>query len=104
MHLGSDLSDRMLTSRSASHKSPKYGKHYSKQEVTDIFAPSEDTVNAVRAWLEAAGIQGDRVVQSANKQWLAFDAAVHEAENLLKAKYHAYEHKVSGKTQVGCDE
>lgn len=93
----------MLTTDSAHHESPKYGKHYTAEEVTDIFAPSKDTVNAVRAWLEAAGIQKERVVQSANKQWLAFNAEVEEAEDLLKTKYHAYKHRPSGRTQAGCD-
>lgn len=85
------------------HDSPKYGKWYSAEEIVDIFAPKEATVDAVRSWLEGAGIAAHRISQSANKQWIQFDASIDEAEELLKTKYHVYEHKVSGKTHVACD-
>ena len=37
--------------------SPSYGKHYTVQEVTELFAPAQDTVDTVRSWLESAGIR-----------------------------------------------
>lgn len=95
---------RILMQRSSHPASAKFGKHYTAEEVNDIFAPSEESVNAVKGWLEAAGIAAHRVSQSANKQWMQFDAHVHEAEELLKTKYHVYKHKTLGKTNVGCDE
>ena len=85
-------------------KSAKYGKHFSVEEVTELFAPSQSRVDAVRAWLEASGIQADRVSQSVNKQWLQFDAKASEAERLLKANYHFYESEALGKASIACDE
>jgi tripeptidyl-peptidase-1 len=52
--------------------------------------------------LESAGI--DRISVSANKQWLQFDATALEAEQLLKTRYHFYEHTSGNKATIGCDE
>lgn len=82
--------------------SARYGKHYTAEEVADIFAPSKDTVKSVKAWLEAAGIRG--VSQSINKQWLQFDAKTSEAEDLFGSEYHFFEHKGLGSTSIACDE
>ena len=35
---------------------------------------------------------------------MEFDAKASEAEELLKTKFHIYEHAPSGKMSVGCDE
>jgi tripeptidyl-peptidase-1 len=94
---------RPLTKRSSHPDSEHYGKHYSVEEVTELFAPSQDSVEAVRAWLESAGIAMDSVSQSVNKQWLQFDAKVSEAEKLLHTEYHEYEHAASGKSGIACD-
>jgi tripeptidyl-peptidase-1 len=49
--------------------SKNYGKYYSAEEVYDLFAPPKHSVDAVRGWLEKAGIEAGRVSQSTNKQW-----------------------------------
>ncbi|KAL8663945.1 MAG: hypothetical protein Q9202_003494 [Teloschistes flavicans] len=84
--------------------SSRYGQHYTAEEIHDIFAPSQDSVDSVRQWLEAAGIEPHRISQSTNKQWLQFDAQTLEVEKLLQAEYHQYEHAQTGKTNVGCDQ
>ena len=84
--------------------SPKYGQHYTAEEVHDLFAPSTESVAAVREWLHDAGIHSDAVSLSANKQWLQFDASVKEVENLIQTEYHHYEHLATGKSNIGCDE
>ncbi|KXS98504.1 hypothetical protein AC578_2625 [Pseudocercospora eumusae] len=84
--------------------SPKYGKHYTAEQVHDIFAPASQAVDAVRNWLEAAGVEGHRITQSVNKQWMELDLSAAEAEALLQTKYHFFEHAQSGKTTIGCDE
>jgi len=38
------------------HDSPKYGQHYTAEEVHDIFAPSLSAVESIRDWLVASGI------------------------------------------------
>lgn len=82
--------------------SPKYGQHYSAEDIIEIFKPSDDTVAAVSRWLEDAGIT--HFSQSANKQWMQFDARVEILEELVKAKYHEYEHLETGAIHVACDE
>ena len=49
--------------------SKNYGKYYSAEDVYDMFAPPKYSVDAVRGWLEKAGIEAGRVSQSTNKQW-----------------------------------
>ncbi|TVY36143.1 Tripeptidyl-peptidase [Lachnellula occidentalis] len=86
------------------HGSPKYGKHYSPQEVAEIFAPMQSSVDAVHDWLSSAGIAGEKISQSTNKQWMQFDASAFDLETLLNTKYHIYEHTETGKLTVACDE
>ncbi|KAK8006812.1 hypothetical protein PG989_000802 [Apiospora arundinis] len=73
-------------------QSPNYGKHMSSAEVIDFFAPQQSSADAVIDWVVASGISRDRVAQSVNKQWIQFDATTAEAENLLYAEYHVWQH------------
>ncbi|PYH95640.1 subtilisin-like protein [Aspergillus ellipticus CBS 707.79] len=84
--------------------SAKYGQYWSADDVHDLFAPSNEAVEAVREWLIASGIDSSRVVHSDNKGWLAFDAYAHEAERLLLAEFHEHESAASSRIRVGCDE
>ena len=74
------------------------------EEIHDIFAPQQDTVETVTAWLHESGIAADRVSQSVNKQWLQFDATASEVEALIKTEYYNYAHYGTGKSNIGCDE
>lgn len=69
-----------------------------------MFAPSDETVDAVRNWLINSGIVGERITHSDNKGWLAFDASVEESEALFLAEYYEHEHATSGAVRIGCDE
>lgn len=89
---------------SSHHRSPNYGKYYTAEEVHDLFAPSEDSVAAVRNWLESAGISSDRISQSYNKQWIQFDADAEEVERLLHTEYYIYDSEETGKSHLGCEE
>ncbi|KXS95550.1 hypothetical protein AC578_5260 [Pseudocercospora eumusae] len=84
--------------------SPRYGQWLSAEDIIDFFAPPQHAVDAVKNWLSEAGIDSKRISHSTNKQWIQLDAKVHEAERLLKAKYHHYEHVATGKVHVACDE
>jgi tripeptidyl-peptidase-1 len=84
--------------------SPKYGKYWTQDEIHDQFAPAEETVQAVREWLQNSGIEDSRIVHSDNKGWLAFDATVEEAENLLLTEYYEHEHRHSSNVRIGCGE
>ena len=88
----------------SSPTSERYGKYYSSESINKIFAPHEDTVEAVKEWLTSSGIAEDRISQSVNKQWLQFDATTGEVESLIKTEYYHYEHYSTGKTNIGADE
>ncbi|KAI1325715.1 putative alkaline serine protease AorO [Xylariaceae sp. FL0255] len=84
--------------------SEKYGQWYEAKEIVDIFAPSKETIDAVRGWLHDAGVEAHRITLSANKQWLQFDAPAEEAERLLSTEYYIYDHVPTGKSHVAADE
>ncbi|RMY17954.1 hypothetical protein D0867_05667 [Hortaea werneckii] len=84
--------------------STKYGKWYTAEEIHDIFAPTKEQVDGVYDWIRNSGIDPARISHSTNKQWVQFDAKVHEAERLLKTKYYHYEHAATGSKHVACDE
>lgn len=84
-------------------KSDKFGKHLTSDEVIDLFAPDRSSVDAVVNWLTGAGIDIDRISQSANKQWLQFDAQASEAEDLLMTKYYIFEHGASGTRDIAAE-
>ena len=68
-----------------------------------MFAPEEETVANIKAWLTGFGIHDSRVIHSDNKGWIAVDVTVEEAEGLLLTEFHEHEHKHSPKVRVGCD-
>ena len=81
----------------------KFGQHWTAKEVAEKFAPSKDSVDAVRNWLAASGIATERVAQTQSMGWLEFKATVGEAEELLKTKYYIYKHR-SGQPHIACSE
>lgn len=93
-----------LTHCSSNPKSDKYGKHLSVTEVTDLFSPDVTTVTAVKEWLVSAGIASERIQQSVNKQWIAFDATTAEVDDLLLTEFHVYEHTSTGTQNIAAEE
>ncbi|CAK7270744.1 hypothetical protein SEPCBS119000_004243 [Sporothrix epigloea] len=83
--------------------SSEYGKHMTSEEVIAFFAPHRTTVEVVVDWLTTAGIHIDRISQSANRQWIQFDATVSEAEDLLMTDYHIYKHVESGASDLAAE-
>lgn len=61
----------------------RYGEHLSKEEVEELVAPHEDSVNAVTEWLEEHGIAGDEVSRSAAGDWVRVRVPVDLAEKML---------------------
>ncbi|KAJ3512115.1 hypothetical protein NLJ89_g3712 [Agrocybe chaxingu] len=78
----------------------EYGRHFTPQEIVDIFAPSRETISAVTDWLVDAGLAPQRLRLSSNKAWIHVNVTVLEVESLLKAEYHLYTHP-SGAEQIG---
>jgi len=94
--------DCFLRTYRSSHTSSNYGKYYTAEQVNEIFAPAQSSVDSVKEWLASHDING--VSLSANKQWLQFDTPVEVAEKLFNTKYHLYEHASSGGKNVACDQ
>ena len=84
-------------------ESDTYGQHWSAKSIAETFAPAQEAVDLVTAWLVSEGVQLERILRSQSLGWLVFNATVDEAQNLLKAEYYRYRHS-SGKPHVGCAE
>lgn len=55
--------------------SPKYGQHWTAEQVKHAFKPSIETVKAVHDWLHAAGIHRDRHQLSEGLNWIEVDVS-----------------------------
>ncbi|KAF8990974.1 peptidase S8/S53 domain-containing protein [Cyathus striatus] len=80
--------------------SSNYGRHWTAEEVASTFAPSRESLEAVRDWLLSSGLPEDRIRTSGSKNWVEVEVTVEEAENLLKTEYHVYGHD-SGTQHIG---
>jgi hypothetical protein len=66
-----DKLDAML--HAISHPdSPTYGQHMSASEVAETFAPAQESVDVVMAWLDASGVHPDRLRVAASRTWITF--------------------------------
>ncbi|KAF2101778.1 subtilisin-like protein [Rhizodiscina lignyota] len=83
--------------------SPNYGKHWTAEEVAKKFAPSEESIGAVRDWLTSSGIDRKRISHTTNMGWLTFHATVQEMENLLHTEYYHHEDSETGQVIPACD-
>ncbi|KAL1302615.1 hypothetical protein AAFC00_002987 [Neodothiora populina] len=83
--------------------SPNFGKHWTAEQVHEAFAPEEESVQVVKDWLIASGIDENDIVQSDNKGWLAMDIPAKDAERLFQTEYHEHEHVRTGSTRIGCE-
>jgi tripeptidyl-peptidase-1 len=66
-----------------------------------MFAPSNESRDAVTAWLAGAGFGAERLRVSHNKAWIHVEnASIAEVEALLDTEYHVYAHE-SGEEHAG---
>ena len=79
--------------------SPDYGKLWTSDDVRETFSPSGHSVNAVKEWLTAAGI--DEIKE--RKGWLIFQSTIATAEDLMQTGYYEHEELQSGAIRLGCD-
>lgn len=84
--------------------SSNYGRHWTSKEIIATFAPSENTLEAVRNWLIASKIDADRILHTANRDWIGLDVTIQEAEELFQTTYYEHEHGETGVIRLGCDE
>lgn len=74
--------------------SANFGWHWTQDAVTEAFRPADETIEAIKEWLQTHGVSD--ITLSDNKQWLAFDIAAGKAEQMLNTQY--FEDVVKGKT------
>ncbi|SMR49829.1 unnamed protein product [Zymoseptoria tritici ST99CH_3D1] len=67
-----------------------YGKHWTAQQVQDFFRPTDETIDAVRQWIEET-IARD-IDHTLHKGHLRFMATTSELESLLETEYHYHHH------------
>jgi tripeptidyl-peptidase-1 len=84
--------------------SENYGKYWTAERITEMFSPSSNSIEAIREWLIGSGISEDRINHSLGYDWIHFDATVKEAEELLQAEYHLFDHGLELRSTVACDE
>lgn len=84
--------------------SANYGQHWTPEQVVDTFAPEEETINAVKAWLIDSGISEDRIELTLSRNFLRMNLTIAEVENLLKTEYGVFEHKENGKRALAVEE
>lgn len=81
--------------------SPNYGKHYTAEQVVDLFSPDPDSIDIVKNWLAESGVEG--VTTPKSKGWIDFKTTAKKLENLLETTYHVYEYTATGDKHLGTD-
>lgn len=79
----------------------RYGEHLSASEVSDLIAPSRETVDLVHAWLQEHNIT--EVTRSPSNDWVAVMLPVEKVEQLLETTYLVFKHE-DGSTLVRAPE
>lgn len=93
----------LLIHGSSHPNSRNYAKYLTSEEVIEMFAPEQKTVDSVKEWLVDHGINPKRVTRSGNKGWLAFSAGIEEADALLHAEYYHFEHTPTSHVTPACN-
>ncbi|OCK80706.1 subtilisin-like protein [Lepidopterella palustris CBS 459.81] len=83
-------------------KSKKYGQHWSISEITETFAPSSESTDAVLQWLAENGVVTAKMTGALHT--IELEMSVAEVERLLKTEYHVYENTETGQGHVACEE
>ncbi len=79
----------------------KYGAHLSKEQVAELVAPHQDTLELVHSWLEHHGVPSSSISTSHGGGWLTItDVHVSQADELLCASYQLYRHTGTNETEV----
>jgi tripeptidyl-peptidase-1 len=83
--------------------SPDYGKHWTSEQVIEVFKPSDYTIETVYKWLLSSGIENDTITHTDNKAWFAFHATAEQLESLLHTEFHEFEHAHTQRLAPACD-
>src|SRR6266702_3873760 len=79
----------------------RYGAHLSKEQVAELVAPHQDTLELVHTWLEHHGVPSSSISTSHGGGWLTITGVpVSRADELLCASYQLYKHTGTNETEV----
>lgn len=92
-----DLLDKKLMEVS-SPSSPKYGKHLTLHEVNQLTQPSNESIQAVVAFMKSFGINTYKYSSGFLKATVSIDVA----EKMLATNYQKYSHAKSGVEALRC--
>ena len=87
----------------ADPESPNFGKHWTPEQVANMFAPAKETSDRTVEWLVGSGIEEARLKHSKGRNWIEFSGTVEEAERLFNTEYHVYKHTDSKGFRIACD-
>ncbi|KAF8268102.1 subtilisin-like protein [Lactarius quietus] len=80
---------------------PKYGVHLSKEQVAQLVAPHQDTLDLVDSWLKYHGIPRSSISVSHGGGWLTVSAVpVFQANEILGASYQLYRQSGTNDTSI----
>lgn len=68
----------------------RYGQYLSAAEIKELIAPSDDTIELVRAWLREHDVASSTL--SATKDWISVTLPLEKVEELLDTEYSVYRH------------
>ncbi|KAF8269942.1 peptidase S8/S53 domain-containing protein [Lactarius quietus] len=96
-HRGNALIDSLYEVSDPGHQ--KYGVHLSKEEVSELVAPHQNTLKLVHSWLEHHGVPSSSISRTHGDGWLTITSVpVSQADELLCASYQLYKH--TGKNEA----
>lgn len=72
-------------------------------EIKDLFAPSQKSIDDVKEWLTASGVPADSIKVSSGRGWIHFNTTAGQLGSLLKTEYHHYNTKDASRTFFGTD-
>jgi tripeptidyl-peptidase-1 len=62
---------------------PRYGLHFSKEQVEELVAPHPGSLDAVNNWLATHGFGESNIVRSPAKDWISINIPVNLVEKML---------------------
>ncbi|KAF8266387.1 Pro-kumamolisin, activation domain-containing protein [Lactarius quietus] len=80
---------------------PKYGFHLSKEQVAELVAPHNDTLEFVHSWLKHHGVPSSSISRTHGGGWLTITSVpISQANELLCASYQIYKRTGTNKTET----
>ncbi|TRM68044.1 peptidase S8/S53 domain-containing protein [Schizophyllum amplum] len=77
-----------------------YGKHLSKEEVEQLIAPHDASLDAVNEWLAEYGLQEEHIERSPARDWVIINIPVGLAEDMLDTTYSVWKNAKTDETMV----